>query len=208
MESISKKAAARIYAKTVVAHVRRATVGPPAIENTHPFSHGAWLFAHNGTIPAFERVRMRMLDAMDPLHRNEIYGTTDSEHLFRYLLTLWQQHPERPLVDTLRNGLTQILEWAIEAGSSEKAGLNVLWTDGSRFVGSRFNRTLWVLERNGVFHCPLCRKKHTHHQPQTHYRSVEVASEPITDESWRAIPNEWIFFVDADMLFQIVPLHV
>ncbi|HEY5598278.1 MAG TPA: class II glutamine amidotransferase, partial [Kiloniellales bacterium] len=54
-----KKTAARVYSKTVIAHVRRATVGPPGLENTHPFVHGAWLFAHNGTVPNFARVRER-----------------------------------------------------------------------------------------------------------------------------------------------------
>jgi predicted glutamine amidotransferase len=38
-EHFARKAA-RIYARTVVAHVRRATVGGTSIENTHPFSHG------------------------------------------------------------------------------------------------------------------------------------------------------------------------
>ncbi len=67
-----KKTAARIYAKTVIAHVRRATVGPPGIENTHPFVHGVWLFAHNGTVPNFDQVRVRLLDELDPLHRARI----------------------------------------------------------------------------------------------------------------------------------------
>ena len=202
-----RKAAARIYANTVIAHVRRATVGPAAVENTHPFTHGAWLFAHNGTVPEFEQVRMQLLDAMDPLQRNEIHGSTDSEHLFRYLLSLWQQHPERPLLETLRIGLRQVLKWVDETGNGKKAGLNVLWTDGSRFVGSRLNRTLWLLERNGVFHCPMCGKSHVHHQPRTHYRSVEVASEAISDEAWREIPNSSIFSVDADLRFEISPLE-
>jgi len=34
-----RKSAARVYAHTVVAHVRRATVGSTSIENTHPFNH-------------------------------------------------------------------------------------------------------------------------------------------------------------------------
>ncbi len=49
-----RKAAARIYATTVVAHVRRATVGPPTIENAHPFA--PWTLAlraqwHNSGVP-------------------------------------------------------------------------------------------------------------------------------------------------------------
>ena len=80
-EHFSRKAA-KVYARTVVAHVRRATVGPISIENTHPFHHGRWIFAHNGTVPHFDEVRMPMLNAMDPIHRNDITGETDSEHIF------------------------------------------------------------------------------------------------------------------------------
>lgn len=201
-----RKAAARVYAKTVVAHVRRATVGPPSVENTHPFVHGAWLFAHNGTIPSFETVRMRLLENMDPLQRNEIHGTTDSEHLFRYLLSLWQQHPERPLVESLRLGLLQVLQWGKEGGNEQRAGLNVLWTDGDHFVGSRLNRTLWMLERDDIVVCPICGKSHVHHRPQAHYRSVEVASEPISEEAWREVANESIFSIDADLRIEMLPL--
>ena len=61
-----RKAAARIYAMTVIAHVRRATIGPPGIENTHPFVHGRWIFVHNGTVPDFLKVRDRMIEEIDP----------------------------------------------------------------------------------------------------------------------------------------------
>ncbi|MDH3248724.1 MAG: class II glutamine amidotransferase, partial [Acidimicrobiia bacterium] len=49
-----RDAAARVYSETVLAHVRRATVGAASIENTHPFVHEEWSFAHNGTIPNFD----------------------------------------------------------------------------------------------------------------------------------------------------------
>ena len=51
------RAAARIYADTVIAHVRRATVGGAALENTHPFVSGRWTFVHNGTVPHFAEIR-------------------------------------------------------------------------------------------------------------------------------------------------------
>lgn len=36
------------FSITVLAHVRRAAVGHTSIENTHPFQHGRWIFAHSG----------------------------------------------------------------------------------------------------------------------------------------------------------------
>jgi glutamine amidotransferase len=56
-----RRAAVRAYSDTVLAHLRRATVGRVALENTHPFSHGSWIFAHNGTLPRFDDLRPKML---------------------------------------------------------------------------------------------------------------------------------------------------
>jgi glutamine amidotransferase len=201
-----KKTAARVYARSVIAHVRRATVGPPGLENTHPFVHGIWLFAHNGTVPNFDRVRDRLIEALDPLHRSEIRGTTDSEHVFRYLLTLWERAPARPLLETLRGGLQQVIAWCREIDGQAKVSLNVLWTDGERMVGSRLGRTLWYLEREAILPCEICGKSHVHHDPKQAYRAVELASEPITDEDWRAVPDGTVFAVDPDLRLRIEAL--
>ena len=201
-----QKIAARIYSKSVIAHVRRATVGPPGIENTHPFVHGFWLFAHNGTVPNFDLVRDRMLKETDPLHRTEIHGSTDSEHLFRFLMSLWEHNPERPLIETLRIGLEQVIDWCREIDPTKKIGLNVIWTDGERMVGSRLNRSLWYLERDGVVRCEVCGETHVHHSAKEHYRAVEIASEPITHEHWLQVPNGTVFSVDPDYCLKILPL--
>lgn len=203
-----KKMASRVYARTVVAHVRRATVGPPAVENTHPFEHGKWLFAHNGTVRTFDAMRDRMLADMDPLHRDEIHGSTDSEHIFRYLMSLWGRHPDRELRETLRDGLAQIVRWSRDVDPDAPISLNVIWTDGDHLVGSRFNRTLWFLERDGVFHCDICGRPHVHHDPKRAYRAVEIASEPITEERWLGVPNGTVFSVDPDIRIHFEQMDV
>src|SRR5438477_7603822 len=35
-------------ARLVIAHVRKKTVGPTSLANTHPFRRGRFVFAHNG----------------------------------------------------------------------------------------------------------------------------------------------------------------
>ena len=197
-EHFARKAA-RVYAKTVVAHVRRATVGGTSIENTHPFHHGKWIFAHNGTVPNFDQVRMKMLDHIDPLHRVEIMGTTDSEHVFRYLLSLFLHHPERGLLKTVQIGLRQVLAWSAEVDPTARVGLNIVLTDGDRLVGTRLNRSLVSLRRDHVFNCPICGKTHVHHDAQTSYRAVEIASEPVTKvDDWHQVPNETVYRVTDD----------
>ncbi len=46
-----------MYAQTVVAHVRLATVGYVGATNSHPFTHDTWTFAHNGTVTGFEQLQ-------------------------------------------------------------------------------------------------------------------------------------------------------
>ncbi|WGH77181.1 class II glutamine amidotransferase [Jannaschia ovalis] len=205
-ERFAKKAA-RVYARTVVAHVRRATVGAQALENTHPFHHGVWIFAHNGTIPNFGRVRMAMLEAMDPLHRVEIDGETDSEHIFRYLLSLLLRHPERGLLENVQAGLNDVIAWSRVVDPGARVGLNVVLTDGRRMVASRLNRSLYRLRRDRVFDCPICRKPHVHHKAATDYRAVEIASEPITQHDvWTEVPNGCVFQVTEDYGIESLPL--
>lgn len=204
-----ERKAARVYAHTVVAHVRRATVGPPGMENTHPFEHGRWIFAHNGTLPGFDEVRPMLLDATDRLHRNEIHGSTDSEHVFRYLLSLWMHHPERDLLSTVRLGVEQIVTWCRSVKPDARPGLNIVLTDGDRLVGARLNRTLWFMEREAMFKCDICGQPHVHHEPEQEYRAVELASERITPErEWKAVPNATVFSVDYDYGLRFEPLKV
>ncbi len=70
-----------IRSMNVVAHIRKATHGPIALENTHPFMRelwGAyWIFAHNGSLEDFAPP---LTGAFLPA------GTTDSETAFCHLL--------------------------------------------------------------------------------------------------------------------------
>jgi predicted glutamine amidotransferase len=45
-----------------------------------------------------------------------------------------------------------------------------------------------------------------HHAPKTQYRSVEVASEPISSEAWREVPNGSVFSINGDLGLELIPL--
>lgn len=200
------KTAARVYAQTVIAHVRRATVGIQSIENTHPFAYGRWVFVHNGTVQKFLKVRDRMIENIDPMLRNNIRGTTDSEHIFYYILSLHLTHPEIPLMNVLRTAIRQIILWSQEVSPGKKAGLNIVLTDGTHFVGSRYGRTLWHLERDYVFECPICGKSHVHHDKAKGYRAFEIASEPLSDENWQKMPDDHVYSVDENFYLLTAPI--
>lgn len=203
------RAAARTYSRTVVAHVRQATVGGVALENTHPFSDGRWAFAHNGTIVGFQGMRERFLEAMSSGQRAKIAGTTDSEHLFRLLLSLRRARPERTLPEVLRQALELVGEWMEGGPTGGNPGLNVIWTDGRDMVASRWGRTLYLLERDGVSDCEVCGFPHVHHAPGGTYRAVALASEPLTDtESWREVPEGTLIHVDEEVRVRLEPWAV
>src|SRR5436305_5558911 len=76
-----------VSAQTVVAHVRKASVGRVAEENTHPFQRGNWLFAHNGTLPDFAEHQAALEAEIAPALREKLRGETDSERCFLLFLT-------------------------------------------------------------------------------------------------------------------------
>ena len=200
-----RRAAARAYSDTVLAHVRRATVGRVALENTHPFYHGPWAFVHNGTLPDFNDLRPKLLATMTPGHQAAIQGETDSEHIFHMILSLQEALPAQSLLETLRLSLGQIVAWCQEIDPAARIGLNVLLTDGTRLVGSRWGRTLYYVERSGVHDCEICGFPHIRHDSRHSYRAVVIASEPISHEPWREVPERSAFTVSPEMALQIEP---
>ena len=199
----------------VLAHVRRATVGAPDYNNTHPFRQGGALLIHNGHVPEFDRVRLPLLDRLDDTHRQSICGSTDSEHVLALLLQLRDEAPHAPLDVLTRRALTLLQDWvaavsdtatveAVDADTTalshdaltDLLGLNLLWTDGTTLAGSRLNRTLWALERTAPYACPICGHDHAAPPTDTAYRSTTLASERLTDENWTPVPNGSVFRVD------------
>jgi glutamine amidotransferase len=194
-----RRAAARIYAETVLAHVRKATVGPPRIENTHPFAEGHWSFIHNGTVPGFAAIRDSMLTAMTDRQRGAVRGDTDSEHVFRLLMSERERQPAKPLFELVRTTARHILDWCASARPGVRAGLNIMITDGGELVGTRWGRTLFVARREGVHDCEICGFPHVHHQPNRDYRAIVVASEPITHETWEEAPEGSIYRIGPSL---------
>ena len=198
--------AGRVYAETVIAHVRMATVGDPALANTHPFHYGQWLFAHNGTVRAFDRVGPRLREQTDG--RYAPGGTTDSEAVFYWLLSRMQAagiDPDGPAADVkvlagfLAESVRTLARWCEEADASEAARLNFLLTDGRSMVASRWNNSLHWVARNGITSCEICGVPHVHHTTGAHYRAVDVASEPLTTGAWQVLPDHSVLAVDGEV---------
>jgi predicted glutamine amidotransferase len=164
------------------------------------------VFAHNGTIPNFDRVSVAMRAAMTADHRAAIQGTTDSEQIFRLMLSVRERSPSATLVDALQETMAAVITWSWRFDPRAPLGLNVLLSDGQEIVGTRWGRSLVVVERRGVRDCEVCGFPHVHHDPRHDYRAVVVASEPITHERWRELPDRSIFRIGADLDLSVQPL--
>ena len=196
------EAAERVEAATVLAHVRRATVGRIGLANTHPFVHGRFALVHNGTVPYFADIRPRLLEAMAADHRAAIQGGTDSEHLLHLILSMHAQLGGS-LFASLEAALRRVIALCREIGQEPHLGLNVLLTDGVRMVGSRWRRTLHFLEQSGTAPDPGERPAGA---PDHDYRALVIASEPINGRAWPEIPERSAFEVTPDLRLRIEPL--
>jgi predicted glutamine amidotransferase len=204
--------AERVYARTVVAHVRKASVGRPALANTHPFTYACWLFAHNGTVTGFDRLASRLEQETDPTLLESRQGTTDSELAFYWLLTRMERahlSPYEPCADL--KGLVHVVGESIkllaarcrEAAPGDPAKLNFLLTDGHTLIASRWKHSLFWVPINGIHACEICGVPHVRHIPGKEYRAVAVASEAITHEPWQPVPNLSILSVDPNLRFEV-----
>lgn len=199
--------AERMYARTVLAHVRRATIGGASLENTHPFVYGRWSFAHNGTVHGYERVAPQLERETDSSLRRLRRGHTDSELVFYWLLSrlkatgidLGSSSDCRSLVDTMRDAIRTLDARCRGVHSGKPAQLNLILTDGRVLVASRWGNSLHWVARTGVHDCEICGIPHIRRGTGTEYRAVVVASEPISHENWQELAEGAILCVDQDV---------
>jgi predicted glutamine amidotransferase len=192
--------ASDIWSESAIAHVRNATVGGVHDDNTHPFTFGRWAFAHNGTLTALDHVSTRLeLGGYGPPT-----GETDSELIFRWLLNRMADYgldPHapaeslEPIVELLADAVLTLVDFSVLAGASDTPKLNLLLSDGRHMAASRWGNTLYWTHRRGIRDCAVCGVSHCPSADDT-YRSVVIASEPLTDERWIEVPEGTVLGVE------------
>ena len=223
----------RLESHTFVVHVRRATVGSIDYLNSHPFRHGNWVFAHNGTIWDFEKMKDRVVADIRPDLLPLILGATDSEHLFYYLVTAMDRAgiPECGRSDVpvdlaarvFSEALGRLYQWSTELGI--RAPLtNFILTNGRQFFAQQAGIPLWLAsqkvfcsdyascaEQNKI--CmdvarPLERLwvKDFGPRPLRKVNHITVASERMGNENiWEAIPTGALVAVDERFNMSLWP---
>jgi glutamine amidotransferase len=203
-----REQAALVLSTAVLAHVRRASVGAGALRNTHPFRHGRWLFAHNGTLFGFAHNPGLLRERLPERLRASIEGDTDSEHLFHLFLARLSE-TAGPLLtadpDEACGALRETLELAARlypGQGEERSQFNVVVTDGKLLLAARLGHTLYRLERRG-------KNPAWGDRPAVaswDYHAVCVASEPTTDEPWLEVPQHTLVCVQPDLTSELVPV--
>src|SRR6516225_3147267 len=199
-----ERVSSAVHARTVLAHLRLASVGPVKLDNAHPFTHGRWAFAHNGTLHAFDRHRAAIEALIAPPYLN-FRGETDSERCFALFLTRLSLH-----VDPLGTATLRDVQWAlatvmdevtritdVDVGNGTRSAMNFLVTDGDLLAATRRDRTLFFAAESAES-APLRERPPT----GTRLFALEIASEELQGpDIWHEVPQDGVIGIDRDLTF-------
>ena len=169
-----------LRARTVMAHVRKATQGAVDLSNCHPFQREwlgrHWLFCHNGDLGAFR----------PPLDGGALpVGGTDSEWAFCWLLAqLRRRFSTAPDWPELAPVLAELVPQLAAHGV-----FNILLTDGKALYAHASTRLSWVQRRHPfararLVDCDMEIDLSTANAPSD--CMVAVATRPLTvGEAWQ-----------------------
>lgn len=181
-----------IRSRTFLAHIRFASTGPAARENTHPFELERRLFAHNGALEG-----LTTLDAELGAALAHVHGQTDSERAF----ALITEHIDEQGGD-VEAGITAAVTWI--ADQLPLYALNFVMTSADELWALRYPQTheLYVLERTAG--------EELQHRSRlgTHVDSAEARERPLVviasermddDPDWRLLDSGELLHVGPQL---------
>jgi predicted glutamine amidotransferase len=182
-----------IKSDNVIAHIRKATQGRVALENTHPFVRELWgrywVFAHNGDLKDFHP---RLHAAFRPV------GDTDSERAFCWLMQeLGKAHAGVPSIDEMTLTLRELTAVLGAHGS-----FNMLLSNGQALWAHGSTKLYWLERHHPFAHATLADEDLSvdfARNTTPNDRVAVVATEPLTtNEPWAAFaPGELRVFVNG-----------
>ena len=182
-----------IKSENIVAHIRKATQGRVALENTHPFVRELWgrywVFAHNGDLKDYAP---HLHGAFRPV------GSTDSERAFCWLMQeLAKAHASVPTTAELSATLAELLPQVAAHGA-----FNAMLSNGQALWAHCSTKLFHIVRQHPFSRASLQDDDVTvdfaeHTSPSD--RVAIVVTEPLTtDEAWQAFaPGELRVFVDG-----------
>jgi glutamine amidotransferase len=188
--------ARELRSRTFIAHIRYASTGAIAPQNTHPFEQHDRLFAHNGVIEDLPALERELGDEM-----SLVQGDTDSERYF----ALITREIER--AGDVEKGIVSAVEWV--AQNLPIFAMNFILITSSDLWAVRYPdvHELYVLERapggpSGGRHLEhaSARGMRIRSGELSDRRCVVIASERMDeDPGWRLLAPGELLHVDGDL---------
>jgi len=182
-----------IKSRNVIAHIRKATQGGIALENTHPFQRElwgrTWVFAHNGDLKQYAP---RLHAGFRPV------GDTDSERAFCWLMQeLAKAHASVPSVAELSATLRELVPLAAAHGT-----FNFMLSNGQALWAHCSTKLHWLVREHPFRSARLSDEDLSVDFSALTTPSDRVAvivTEPLTaDERWNPLaPGELAVFRDG-----------
>lgn len=204
----------------LVFHEGRLPVGLSLEENTQPFRARSWLFAHQGALNGFERLRSALLEGLPDYLRWQINGATDSEVLFAHFQKRLRDkgRTEDPRLEAevagalLAETARDMERAAAEAGAARMSTLNLVATNGRTLLATRSGEApLYYTRLEGTDRCEVCGIRPTTPESQPgviahrRQRVVVVASHVKRPAGWVELPQGTTLVVSEDLQVRHLP---
>jgi glutamine amidotransferase len=220
-DNIFKKVSGIVSSETVLAHIRKTTVGNNNALNTHPFQYGKWVFAHNGHIVDFDNKKEEFQKHICPKLKSYILGETDSEYIFYFILTKisknydlsQEQYDTSELVAVVNEAVDDICKIVGNASEDNDLGATVnyftfILTNGKTMIGHQRGKKLHYSTFKSK--CPerdtcssfseICEKKAESKDQVNH---LILSSEPLSGENiWHELKFGETVAVNHEMIFK------
>ena len=174
------------------AHVRAATGTATTRANCHPYTHGKWMFMHNGQVGAYAGLRRRIENLIPDDFYSGRQGSTDSEAIF--LAALSRMEGDDP-VAAIGSVLAEVKALMQASGVCEALRFTSALTDGRNLYAFR-----WACDARA---------------PTLYWRkdgtdNLCVVSEPYDEAPgcWTPIPQGSVLIARAGEPVTIAPMAV
>ena len=186
-----------IHSTNVIAHIRKATIGEVALENTHPFIRELWghywIFAHNGDLK----------EKMPSLRGNfRPVGATDSEHAFCMILETLQNKFgwNEPTTEELTSTVTEVTK-----DLATKGTFNYLLSNGKLLFAHCSTKLCYIVRQAPFTTAHLIDEDITidfDEVTSPNDRVAVIATTPLTDnEEWTEMQSgQLLVFEDGQLL--------
>lgn len=217
-DNLFHKVSGLVSSETVIAHIRKATVGPTTILNSHPFQYGRWVLCHNGTVPEFDQVREKFHAMISPKLRRFILGETDSEVIFFLFLTqlskfgvLASKIDSADIAKALAETVARVRDVADSRPGIAASALTLCVSDGITLIATRNGRQLFYSTyKSRCADRDVCPSFAPECEAPTKNGTVNhfiLSSEPLGGENiWLEVPEGHLVGVDCDMTLLSRPL--